>query len=59
MDSGTLIRRLMDVRRTSEVLIEPLEAEALALLAPVALLPLALFVLGGIGLPLSLAPFPG
>ena len=31
MDSGTLIRRLMDVRRTSEVLIEPLEAEDLCL----------------------------
>ena len=27
MNSGTLLRRLMDVRRTSEVLIEPLEAE--------------------------------
>ncbi len=27
MDSGTLLSRLMDVRRTSEVLIEPLEAE--------------------------------
>ena len=27
MDSGTLLSRLMDVRRTSEALIEPLEAE--------------------------------
>ena len=27
MDSGTLLSRLMDVRRTSEMLIEPLEAE--------------------------------
>lgn len=31
MDSGTLLSRLMDVRRTSEVLIEPLEAEDLCL----------------------------
>ena len=29
MDSGTLLSRLMDVRRRSEVLIEPLEAEDL------------------------------
>ncbi len=31
MDSGSLLSRLMDVRRTSEVLIEPLEAEDLCL----------------------------
>mgnify|MGYP001985997665 FL=1 len=31
MDSGTLLSRLMDVRRRSEVLIEPLEAEDLCL----------------------------
>ena len=31
MDSGTLLSRLMDVRRTSEMLIEPLEAEDLCL----------------------------
>ena len=31
MDSGTLLSRLMDVRRTSEALIEPLEAEDLCL----------------------------
>ncbi len=31
MESGTLLSRLMDVRRTSEVLIEPLEAEDLCL----------------------------
>ena len=31
MDSGTLLSRLMDVRRSSEVLIEPLEAEDLCL----------------------------
>ena len=31
MDSGTLLSRLMNVRRTSEVLIEPLEAEDLCL----------------------------
>jgi ergothioneine biosynthesis protein EgtB len=31
MDSGTLLSRLIDVRRTSEMLIEPLEAEDLCL----------------------------
>ena len=31
MDSGTLLSRLMDVRRTSEMLIEPLEPEDLCL----------------------------